>query len=191
MTMKMSKISVLFAAACGFFAIAQQAHAHKITDGYVNAGPGSVTFWMGSYHQDGIGDGPDIEGSLTLVGINGNPFASTTVSYTLSTTSQPVGLINGVNNFFDPAANFTGYTFASVNSWQGVTFTGLSAGDYQFSFNPGASAHWSSFGSNSHDITLTAEVVNGVPDGSSTVAMLGLALFGLVGMSRKFGAQKA
>lgn len=179
------------------------AHAHTITFGYENAGPGAVTFWYGSYHTHGNGDGPDLEGSLQLVGINGNPFALTTVAWTLERgtlgpgyggpctgsaaicSGKPAGLINGTTNFVDP--NYTtvqggGGGFGDVQSWQGVTFSGLAAGDYQFTYIPIAnpSAHWAPWSNavRTGNVTLTGAIVNGTPEPTS-LGLVGLALVGL------------
>lgn len=181
----MNKISLWLAAL--LFAFAGAANAHIISIGYANAGPGSVTFWYGSYHDDGVGDGPDLEGALTLVGINGNPYASNTVSFTTSASSLPMGLIDGVTNFY---ANNSGgiqgtNILQAVNSWEGVTFTGLTAGDYHFVATPGGSAHWTAWNQAvlSNNVTLTADVVS-VPEPVS------ISLFGLGAVALAFTRRK-
>lgn len=125
------------------FVTAMSAHAHVVSIGYVNAGPGAVTFWYGSYHQPGETPSFATEGTMTLVGINGNPFPSTTVPFSLFATALPSGLVAGVNNTY-----LSGYNDASNHRWQGSTFTGLAAGSYRFTYNPIArpTATWSPLG---------------------------------------------
>jgi len=73
------------------------ANAHTKAIGYHNSGPGSVTFWFQSWHSYVT---PFFEGSFNLVGINGNPFPSTTVAFSLTSATKPPLLIDGVNNFY-------------------------------------------------------------------------------------------
>jgi len=179
---------------------ATAAYAHTVTLGYENAGPGSVTFWFGSYHQHGFGDGPDLEGSMQLVGILGTSFGPTTVPFTLdrgtvgascagaNCTGQPAGLINGVTNFIDANYASGGGTFASVFSWQGVTFTGLSAGDYQFTYIPIASptAHWAPWDEDvrTGTVHLSGTVVGEAPEPASLI-LLGTGIAGFARRMRK------
>ena len=122
------------------------AGAHTMTIGYVNSGPGSVTFWYGSWHAL---TPPLFEGSFNLVGINGNPYPSTTVSFNQSVgcvtsipncPAKPTGLVDGTNNFYACSPNNLCATDVNgngpVGKWQGVTFTGLAAGDYRFTYLP-------------------------------------------------------
>ncbi|MBT6283675.1 MAG: PEP-CTERM sorting domain-containing protein [Rhodospirillaceae bacterium] len=176
-----SKIAILSASVCAFALSANTASAHTVTIGYENAGTGSVNFWYGSYH----GFNGSTEGSLNLVGINGNSFASTTVAYSLASGTQAAGLIDNVTNFVDPTYS-TG--FAGVNSWQGVNFTGLQAGDYQFTYVPigSPSAHWAPWSNNilSGTVSLTEEIVQAVPE-PAPLALFGLGLIGLTVVRRK------
>lgn len=138
------------------------ASAHTVSIGYANAGPGSLTFWFGSYHAYGAPE-PLTEGSLNLVGISGNPFPSTTVPFTLSSATKPVGLIDGTTNFYATNAGTLAPTdvdgWCGCFSWQGVTFTGLQPGQYQFTYIPIASpsAHWAPLnaGVQTNSVTIT------------------------------------
>jgi len=112
--------------------------AHTNSIGYVGASGGTVTFWYGSWHAGTT----FTEGSMTLQGVNGTTFAPTTVNWTLLQNTTPDGLIPGTNYFQSDGTNLIPYgdpaRLYGMDSytWQGVTFTGLSAGDYQFQYNP-------------------------------------------------------
>ena len=175
---------------------------HAISIGYENSGPGSVTIWVGTYQHGGH----HLEGSLNLVGVGGNPFPSTTVAYTqlvgagtLSGGGKPAGLVDGVSNFYIPSTTGSGALVGTeagfnascpacgpVNHWQGVTFTGLGAGSYQFTYiaiaNP--SAEWTPLNSALNGVFDLSGVVqpSGVPDAGSTLALLsmGLGVFGVM-----------
>ncbi len=113
--------------------------AHTNSIGYVGGGGGNVTFWYGNWHPGTTFN----EGNLTLQGINGNSFPSTTVNWTLLSTTRPDGLIDGVNYFTSNGTQLVPYGDPNGGgdsyTWQGVTFTGLSAGDYQFTYNAAGS----------------------------------------------------
>jgi hypothetical protein len=112
--------------------------AHTNSIGYVGASGGTVTFWYGSWHAGTT----FTEGSMTLQGVNGTTFAPTTVNWTLLQNTTPDGLISGTNYFQSDGTNLIPYgdpaRLYGMDSytWQGVTFTGLAAGDYQFTYNP-------------------------------------------------------
>jgi hypothetical protein len=107
--------------------------AHTNSIGYVGGGNGSVTFWYGNWHPGTTFN----EGTLTLQGINGTSFSPTTVNWTLIQQTMPSGLIPGTNYFTSDGTQLVPYdpNIQVSYSWQGVTFTGLSAGDYQFTYN--------------------------------------------------------
>ena len=111
--------------------------AHTNSIGYVGGGNGSVTFWYGNWHP-----GTNFnEGTLTLQGINGTAFSATTVNWSLLSATTPDGLIPGTNYFTSNGSTLVPYdtNIQTSYAWQGVTFTGLSAGDYQFTYNAAGS----------------------------------------------------
>ena len=80
---------------------------------------------------------------MTLQGVNGTSFSPTTVNWTLLQNTEPTGLIPGTNYFMSDGTSLIPYgdpsaLYGSTQSytWQGVTFNGLAAGDYQFTYNP-------------------------------------------------------
>jgi hypothetical protein len=146
--------------------------AHTNSIGYVGDGNGGVTFWYGSWHQGTT----FTEGSMTLQGVNGNTFAPTTVNWTLLQNTQPTGLIPGTNYFMSDGVNLIPYgdpaaAYGSTQSytWQGVSFTNLGAGDYQFTYNPIAqpTMDWdpSSQVIRTGTVSLSAGLLSGDADG--------------------------
>lgn len=111
--------------------IAALSHTNSI--GYVGGGNGSVTFWYGNWHPGTTFN----EGTLTLQGINGTSFSPSTVNWSLLSGTMPDGLIPGTNYFTSNGTTLVPYdpTIQTSYTWQGVTFTGLSAGDYRFTYN--------------------------------------------------------
>ncbi len=151
--------------------LSTQANAHTISIGYENAGTGALNFWYGSYHSPTENPANSTEGSFNLVGINGNPYPLNNVPFTLHVSSKPAGLIDGSTNFFasgtfgsgdplTPTNTLTG-SFNPVKRWQGATFTGLLAGDYQFTYVPIANptATWDPFNDAvlSNTVTVTQQ----------------------------------
>jgi hypothetical protein len=111
--------------------------SHTNSIGYVGGGNGAVTFWYGNWHPGTTFN----EGTLTLQGINGTNFSPSTVNWTLIQQTMPDGLIPGTNYFTSNGTALVPYdpNVQTSYSWQGVTFTGLSAGDYQFTYNAAGS----------------------------------------------------
>ena len=126
----------LAAASALLLGVPTAALSHTNSIGYVGGGNGSVTFWYGNWHPGTTFN----EGNLTLVGINGNSFPSTTVNWTLLSSTEPAGLIPGTNYFTSDGSQLVAYPSSPISyTWQGVTFTGLAAGDYQFTYNAAGS----------------------------------------------------
>ena len=123
----------LAAASALLLGVPTAALSHTNSIGYVGGGNGSVTFWYGNWHPGTTFN----EGTLTLQGINGTSFSPTTVNWTLIQQTMPSGLIPGTNYFTSNGTQLVPYdpSIQTSYSWQGVSFTGLSAGDYQFTYN--------------------------------------------------------
>jgi hypothetical protein len=147
------------------------ANAHTKAIGYHNAGAaGSVTFWYQSWHACAA---PFLEGDFNLVGINGNTYPSTTVAFTLSTCTKPALLVDGVNNFYACTSNPNGFCATDEDAppigtkWQGVTMTGLTAGEYRFTYIPIAnpSLDWTpaTAGVLSNTFVITEEYIDDCP----------------------------
>ena len=77
----------------------------------------------------------------------------------------------------------------SANHWQGATFTGLSAGDYQFTYVPRANPtlEWTPYNDSLNGIfTISGTVLNPVPEPETYALMLaGLGVVGCMARRRK------
>jgi hypothetical protein len=123
----------LAAASVLLLGVPNVALSHTNSIGYVGGGNGAVTFWYGNWHPGTTFN----EGTLTLQGINGTSFSPSTVNWSLLSGTMPDGLIPGTNYFTSNGTALVPYdpNIQTSYTWQGVTFTGLSAGDYQFTYN--------------------------------------------------------
>ncbi len=170
---------------------ASLAAAHTTSLGYVpGTTAGSVTFYTGSYTHGGT---PANEGTATLTGV--------TVSYNQSVNFnippvgvKPAGLIDGFNNFFWGPFNGTVYPFpvsvdpnlfGGVVWWQGVSFTGLSAGTYTFTCGTscGVTAQWASLNTGGGEVvtvTLTGASIGGGSTEIPTLSEWGLIVMALL-----------
>ena len=189
-----AKLKVGLAAIALVLGGASLAQAHTTSIGFVSAGtPGSVTFWTGSYHHGGT---PNNEGTLTLNQTSGGSFSGT-FAFNIGPTARfakPAGLIDGTTNFYwlsngvlDQSLTSDPGTFGGVEWWQGVTVSGLTAGDYTFGCGTtcGTTAQWASLGSGTGQFTLTDAIINpNPPTGGpipepSTIFLFGSGLVGL------------
>lgn len=196
MNMKLKLKSATTTALLGaalLFSASGNANAHAFSIGYENAGANSVSVWLGTY-EHGI---MSTEGSLNLLGVNGNTFASTTVEYNQLVSSKPGGLVDGTTNFFvSTPLNVSGPLVGSdmtwltslcsacgpANHWQGATFSGLSAGDYQFTYVPrmNPTQEWTPYNDSLNGVfTISGAVLTPVPEPETYALMLaGLGLLG-------------
>ena len=171
----------LAAASALLLGVPTAALAHTNSIGYVGDGQGGITFWYGSWHSGTTFN----EGELKLEGANGNTFAPTITQFTLIEGSTPAGLIPGTNYFTSDGTQLVPYdtNVQTSYTWQGVNFTGLSAGDYTFTYVPlgdpesycttcSSTADWMPMDSIilSYTISLSSAILsgdanqNGIPD---------------------------
>ena len=195
------RTNFFLAIAMALLAVAGGAGAHTISIGYEPAGPGSLRFWYGSYHTYDVSE--LTEGTFTLVGINGNSFPSATVAFSLSTATKPPGLADGVTNFYASGPAFgtgpllpTNTTGLPVASWQGVTFSGLQAGDYRFTYTPRVSpppsAHWDAWNAavQTNTVSVTGTQLGSAPADIPTLSEWALILLSIAVALVGFGVSR-
>ena len=173
------------AAALMMLGAVNEASAHTTRIGWSNgAAAGQVNLFMGTYHFDNIGDGPNIEGAAHLTGPGGfNVLAAFTTAY--PSGALPANLL---------AANVQscsgGVCGNALNSWEGVTISGLmTAGTYNFDYICNScSAHWTPISQNISfsftDVDLGGGGGNVTVPEPASLALVALSLLGL-GLTRR------
>ena len=179
-------------AATAAFGAATASNAHTTSLGYVpGTTAGSVIIWAGHYSHGGF---PPLEGIGNLTGVSlvysqAKPFSIGPVGI------KPAGLIDGTNNFFWSAfpyifpQNVDPMLFGGVVHWQGVEFTGLAPGTYDYTcgLTCGDTQEWESLAAVGGSdaivrFTLTGADIGGNVPEPATWAMMVIG-FGLVGGS--------
>lgn len=179
------------------------ANAHTTSIGYVpGTNPGEVTFWTGSYHPITENGGVN-EGALTLVGADVTYGPITKAFDIAPVASLPAGLVYGTNNCVWTSNSFSSLdctqtsdtsVFGPIQLWQGVTFSGLSAGTYDFTCGAtcGTSAVFNSLSGAGPSVFATLTLGAGDIGGGGTgtvpepgvLALLGIGLLGF-GLRRR------
>ena len=124
--MKKKIIAGLLAAA-----LATTAFSHTNSIGYVGDGAGGLNFWYGNWHPNTTFNEAEIK--MT------KPDSSTRIdAFNLLSQTTPAGLIPGVNYFTSSGTGLVAYgSNTQVSStWQGINYTGLTAGTYTFKYIP-------------------------------------------------------
>ena len=158
--------------------LSSRAHTNSIA--YISNGGGSATFWYGNWH-----DGTNFnEGSISLVGTSGVTY-NQTQAFSLLTSTEPAGLVPGVNYFNSDGTSLIPYDPSNEESftWQGATFTSLTSGTYQFTYIPIAnpSADWDPMDSVILSSSITLTDVFLASGGSGNFVDLNPSAYGLRG----------
>jgi len=105
--------------------------SHTNSIGYVGDGTGGLNFWYGNWHPGTTFNEAEIK--IT------RPDGTTNINaFNLLSQTTPAGLISGVNYFTSSGTGLVPYGSNSQvsSTWQGINYTGLSAGTYTFTYIP-------------------------------------------------------
>ncbi|MCX7513819.1 autotransporter-associated beta strand repeat-containing protein [Frateuria hangzhouensis] len=164
------------ALALALLAAAPLSLAHTTSVGYVAplGTSGTITFWYGTYHPIGTDSAGSYEGHFELTGDNG--FSATAdfsqiVGAGQLDPNRPIGLEDGVNNFYalsDAGTDLsaTPGSTGEARTWEGVTFSGLTAGTYTYMYVPADTPtdFWHPYAPVlSNTLVVTAADLNGFP----------------------------
>ncbi|HET6806959.1 MAG TPA: autotransporter-associated beta strand repeat-containing protein [Frateuria sp.] len=158
------------ALALALAAVIPLSQAHTVSVGYTNNGSGALTFWYGTYHDPS--EASYHEGQFHLTGPSGY---DQLVDFTLLVSTKPAELEDGYNNFYsspDQTGLVDTNNIQTVLTWQGVSFSGLTAGTYVYSYVPIANPTqvWDPYAPVlTNTLTITAADLNGYPlEGGNT-----------------------
>ncbi len=173
------------AAALMMLGAVNEASAHSTRIGWSNgAAAGQVNLFMGTYHFDNIGDGPNTEGAAHLTGPGGFDVLAA------FTTAYPSGALPANLMAANVQSCSGGVCGNALNSWEGVTVSGLTtAGTYNFDYIcNGCSAHWTPISQNLSftftDVDLSGGGGNVTVPEPTSLALVALSLLGL-GLTRR------
>ena len=171
-------LSLLLSPSTGF--------GHSTSWGYESAGAGALYIWSGTYNHS-TPFAP--EGRVLLTPVGPPPGTPLVGTFDFMTTTRPAGLIDGVNQFYAgdtgllPTNSLDGRT---QTNWQRATVSGLTAGNYTFSYDPTSmfSSNWrprddSISGGGGAFITISATILG--PDPIPTVTETGLPMANVQG----------
>ena len=155
------------------------AQAHTIALGWNVLSNGDVTFYDGHWHGA-------LSGPAAYLTIDGNNYNFTGVLNNTPVLSGLDGAIFNTSYFSYSAGSLT--ALGSDDNFLTVTVSGLTTGSHTFNASPVALTSWNIPSSNGNiEFSLPPPPPpSGVPDGGSTVALLGAAMAFAVGARRKF-----